>query len=113
MKKIIVTLFSVFLLFTVFGQSAKVVADKIVGVVGDRIILYSDIQNAIADAVRNNREVPPNAECFLMEQAFVSKVLMLQAEKDSLPVSDDEIEADLENRIRQYINIYGTQEGLE
>jgi len=113
MKKIIVTLFSVFLLFTVFGQSAKVVADKIVGVVGDRIILYSDIQNAIADAVRNNREVPPNAECFLMEQAFVSKVLMLQAEKDSLPVSDDEIEADLENRIRQYINIYGTQEVLE
>lgn len=113
MKKIIVTLFSVFSLFTLFGQSAKVIADKIVGVVGDRIILYSDIQNAIADAVRNNREVPPNAECFLMEQAFVSKVLMLQAEKDSLPVSDDEIEADLENRIRQYINIYGTQEVLE
>jgi len=113
MKKIIVTLFSVFSILTLFSQSAKVVADKIVGVVGDRIILYSDIQNAIADAVRNNREVPPNAECFLMEQAFVSKVLMLQAEKDSLPVSDDEIEADLENRIRQNINIYGTQEVLE
>jgi peptidyl-prolyl cis-trans isomerase SurA len=113
MKKIIITLFSAFSIFTLFGQSAKVVADKIVGVVGDRIILYSDIQNAIADAIRNNREVPPNAECFLMEQAFVSKVLMLQAEKDSLPVSDDEIEADLENRIRQYINIYGTQEVLE
>ncbi|NJO26037.1 MAG: peptidylprolyl isomerase, partial [Bacteroidia bacterium] len=48
-----------------------------------------------------------------MEQALISKVLMLQAEKDSLPVTDDEIEADLDNRIRRYINIYGTQEALE
>jgi peptidyl-prolyl cis-trans isomerase SurA len=29
--------------------------------------------------------VPDNAECLIMEQALVSKVLMLQAEKDSLP----------------------------
>jgi peptidyl-prolyl cis-trans isomerase SurA len=38
---------------------------------------------------------------------------MLQAEKDSLPISDEEIEADLDNRIRKYINAYGTQEALE
>lgn len=113
MKKIIITLFPVFSFLMLCSQPAKVVADKIVGVVGDRIILYSDIQNAIADAARNNRPIPDNAPCVLMEQAFVSKVLMLQAEKDSLPVSEEEVEADLENRIRQYINIYGTQEVLE
>jgi len=39
--------------------------------------------------------------------------LMLQAEKDSLPISEEEIEADLDNRIRKYINAYGTQEALE
>lgn len=113
MRKLILVLCSFFSLTLLQAQSAKVVADKIVGVVGDRIILYSDIQNAIADAVRNNRPVPENAECFLMEQALVSKVLMLQAEKDSLPVSEEDIEADLDNRIRQYINIYGSQEILE
>ena len=48
-----------------------------------------------------------------MEQALISKVLMLQAEKDSLPVTDDEVEADLDNRIRKYINAYGSQEALE
>jgi len=95
------------------AQSAKVVADKIMGIVGDRIILYSDIQNAIADAVRNGTPVPDNAHCVLLEQALVSKVLMLQAEKDSLPVTDDEVEADLDNRIRRYINAYGSQEALE
>ena len=89
------------------------VADKILGIVGDRIILYSDIQNTISDAVRNGGQVPDNAQCVLMEQALISKVLMLQAEKDSLPVTDEEIEADLDNRIRKYINAYGTQEALE
>lgn len=95
------------------GQSAKVVADKILAVVGDRIVLYSDIQNTIADAIRNGNQVPENANCVLMEQALISKVLMLQAERDSLPITEDEVEADLDNRIRKYINMYGSQEALE
>jgi peptidyl-prolyl cis-trans isomerase SurA len=113
MKKIII--FSFFLSFFSFvdAQSAKVTADKILGVVGDRIILHSDIQNSIADAQRNGTQVPDNAHCVLLEQALVSKVLMLQAEKDSLPVTDDEVEADLDNKVRRFINMYGSQEALE
>jgi len=115
MKKIF-TLSLSFLMAATFaaqGQSAKVVADKILAVIGDKIILYSDIQNTISDAVRNGNQIPDNAQCVLMEQALISKVLMLQAEKDSLPITEDEIEADLDNRIRKYINAYGTQEALE
>jgi len=115
MKKIF-TLSLFFLIAATFaaqGQSAKVVADKILAIVGDRIILYSDIQNTISDAIRNGNQVPENAQCVLMEQALISKVLMLQAEKDSLPVTEEEIESDLDNRIRKYINAYGSQEALE
>lgn len=96
-----------------FAQTQKAVADKIVGIVGDRIILYSDIKNSIADMKRQGAEVPENAECSVMEQALLSKVLMLQAEKDSLPVTEEEIEAELDQRIRYFINAYGTQEALE
>ena len=113
MKKTLLSLITVFAITTAFAQPAKVVADKIIGVVGDRIILYSDIRNAIDDARRNNQEIPANAECFLMEQALVSKVLMLQAEKDSLPVSDEDVEADLDNKVRRWINMYGSQEVVE
>ena len=114
MKKI----FTLGLLFTILSvavkaQSAKVVADKILAIVGDRIILYSDIQNTIADAIRNGQQIPDNAQCVLMEQALMSKVLMLQAMKDSLPVTDEEVEADLDNRIRRYINMYGSEEALQ
>lgn len=113
MKKFITLSLGLCFITSAFAQSAKVVADKILGIVGDRIILYSDIKNTIADAERGGDSIPANAHCYLLEQALVSKVLMLQAEKDSLPVTDDEVEADLENRIRRYINMYGSQEALE
>jgi len=95
------------------SQSAKVVADKIAGIVGDRIILQSDIKNSIADIQRQGGTIPDNAECLIMEQALISKVLMLQAEKDSLPVTDEEVEAELDQKIRYYINQLGSQEALE
>jgi len=99
---------------TVFaqGQSFKAVADKIVAVVGDKIILRSDIYNSIADARRQGANVPEKAECMLLEQAIISKVLMLQAQKDSLPVTDEEVEAELDQRIRYYVNQLGSEDEL-
>lgn len=113
-KKILTAIFLLFAgLVMAQGQAKKAVADKIIAVVGDRIILYSDIKNSIADIVRQGGQVPPDAECMIAEQAIVSKVLMLQAEKDSLPVTDEEVEAELDQRIRYYINQLGTKETLE
>jgi peptidyl-prolyl cis-trans isomerase SurA len=108
-----VLFFVVLLSLGASAQAKKVVADKIAAVVGDRIILLSDIKNSVADIARRGETVPPNAECLIMEQAVVSKMMMLQAQKDSLPVTDDEVEADLDNRIRQYINQFGSQEAVE
>lgn len=95
------------------AQPKKVVADKIIAVVGDKIILQSDIQNSMSDMVRQGSQLPENADCLISEQAIVSKVLMLQAEKDSLPVTDEEVEAELDQRIRYFIQQFGTQEQLE
>ena len=97
----------------VLAQPQKVVADRIAGIVGDQIILLSDIKNSIADISRQGGQVPPNAECLIMEQALISKVLMIQAMKDSLPVTDEEVEAELDQKIRYYINQLGSQEALE
>jgi peptidyl-prolyl cis-trans isomerase SurA len=95
------------------AQPQKVVADKIAAIVGDRIILHSDIQNSLLDVVRQGGTVPENGACMLTEQAIVSKILMLQAEKDSIPVSDEEVEAELDQKIRYYINQLGSQQALE
>ena len=65
------------------------------------------------DIHRQGGTVPENAECLIMEQAIISKVLMLQAEKDSLPVTEEEMEAELDQKMRYYINQLGSQEALE
>src|SRR5215210_4139953 len=93
---------------TVSAQPKKVIADKIVAQVGDKIILRSDIFNSIQDAQRQGVQLPPNPECVLVERALIEKALVLQAEKDSLPLSEEDVEADLDNRIRGFIMQYGS-----
>lgn len=88
-------------------------ADKIIAVVGDKIVLRSDVDNQLLDMQRQGVELPPNARCLSLEQSMGVKALVLQAEKDSLPVSDEEISADIDNQIRGFINMYGSKEELE
>jgi len=97
----------------VFAQSAKVVADKIIAVVGDKVILKSDIDNTITDMQRQGIEVPANARCQTLEQSMGVKALVLQAERDSLPVTEEEVAADIDNQVRYFIGAYGSKEKLE
>jgi peptidyl-prolyl cis-trans isomerase SurA len=112
MKQIIVLVAALICVQAGFAQRT-VVADKIVGIVGDKIILKSDITNAILDAKRQNQEIPPDAECMIIQQALAQKALVLQAEKDSIQVSDEEIDALLENQIRGFIQAYGSKQAVE
>ena len=95
------------------SQPKKVIADKIIAVVGDKIILKSDIDNSLTDMQRQNIEIPANARCSMLEQAMGIKALVLQAEKDSLPVTDEEVETIIDNRIRGFIGQFGSKDELE
>jgi peptidyl-prolyl cis-trans isomerase SurA len=120
MKKIylFVVLFAAVGLFTtnVAAQSKKVIADKIVGQVGDKIILRSDIENAISDLKRQaqgqENVIIPTA-CQILEGQLIQKALVLQGQKDSLKISEDDIDAALDNRIRGAIQQYGSKDLLE
>jgi peptidyl-prolyl cis-trans isomerase SurA len=113
-KRILISLIcSCFFGMLVFAQPKKVVADKIIAVVGDKVVLKSDLDNTIMDMQRQGIEVPANARCLSLEQAMGIKALVLQAERDSLPVTEEEIAADIDNQIRGFINAYGSKEELE
>ena len=97
-----------------FAQE-KVVADKIAGIVGDKIILKSELAVAIADMQRNanGADVKGIDECSILDNMLIQKALVVQAEKDSLPVSDEEVEAEVDQRIRYFINLYGGKDAFE
>ena len=91
------------------------VADKIAGIVGDKIILKSELALALQDMQRNSggADLKGVDECTVLDNMLIQKALVLQAEKDSLPVSDEEVEAMVDQKIRYFINLYGGKEAFE
>lgn len=116
MKQVLIVILLVGGFFSAEAQSKRIVADKIIAQVGDKIILQSDVTNALSDLKRQAQgqdNVVLPTECQILEGQLIQKALVLQAQKDSLTVSDDEIENEMENRIRKYIASYGSKEVLE
>jgi peptidyl-prolyl cis-trans isomerase SurA len=114
MKKSLFTICLIATACILSAQTKKVMADKIIATVGDKIILKSEIDNSISDMQRQNIDVPPNGRCLLLEQALGLKALVIQAQEiDSIPVSDEDIDADIDNKIRYFINQYGSKEIVE
>jgi len=110
MHKTLVFIFLFFTCLSGFSQQ-KIVADKIVGIVGDKIILRSEISTAIGDIVRQGGQAPE--DCVVIDGMLIQKALVLQAEKDSIPVSDDDVEAEIDQKIRYFIGVYGSKDALE
>ena len=104
-------IFISFIICNISFAQQKVVADKIVGIVGDKIILNSDIANAIGDVIRQGGQAPE--DCAVLDQMLIRKALVLQAEKDSIPVTDEDVEATIDQKIRFFIAQYGGKDALE
>src|SRR5664279_6435125 len=110
MKKSLFAVLSMLMACAVTAQQ-KVVADKIVGIVGDKIILKSEIAMANEDLKRQGGQEQDG--CYILDNMLVSKALVLQAEKDSIPVTEEEIDAEIDQKIRYFISQYGSKEALE
>jgi peptidyl-prolyl cis-trans isomerase SurA len=114
MKKRILLLSSFALLsFASFAQPNKLTVEKVIGVIGNKLILRSDVEDRILDMQRQGVDVPANGKCFIMQDLMSTKTLVLQAEKDSLPVTDEEVEGEIDTKIRSYINQFGSKDELE
>jgi len=95
--------------FCLQGQDDKVI-DKIVGKVGDRIVLYSDVE---VQFQQSQAQGNPASRCDVLDNILLEKLLVNQAELDSVVVSEDEVESELNNRFRYYINLLGSEEAFE
>ncbi|MEE2699997.1 MAG: peptidylprolyl isomerase [Bacteroidota bacterium] len=101
---------SFFLTFNVFAQK---VIDRVDAIVGNEIILTSDIeaqyQQYLAQGYTNIGEI----RCQVIEDLLYQKLLLNQAKIDSLEVSEQEVKSELEKRIRYFVAQVGSKEKLE
>ena len=65
--------------------SKKVVADRIAAIVGDKIILKSELTLAISDMERQSggADLKGIDECSVLDKMLIQKALVVQAEHDS------------------------------
>ncbi len=108
MIKLKLLLFAILFSLTTLAQQQ--VIDKVVGVIGKYPILLSDIQNTMLE--QEKREQPLN-KCKAFELLVFQKLLLAQADRDSVVVNDNEVEQELGRRMNYYIQQFGNEEKLE
>ncbi len=90
----------------------NVLIDKVAGVVGDKIVLKSDIDIQTQQAKLQGIPLE-GGECQVLDQLLLEKLLINQASIDSIQVSEEEVEIELDNRLRYYIGMLGSEEQFE
>jgi peptidyl-prolyl cis-trans isomerase SurA len=110
-KTIMVTLIMISS-FASFGQGK--VIDKVVAVVGENAIYYSDIENQYMQYIMQGYTSNGQAiRCQIFEEILFAKLLLNQAQLDSIEVSDDQVEQEMDRRLQYFIGQIGSREKLE
>ena len=104
--------FFLFLLLTSFGLSAQSI-DKIEAVIGDEIILTSEIESQYLQFLSQGNTSSNNIRCQIVEDLLFQKLLVNQAKFDSLIVSNDEVEDEVSKRLTYFENQLGSLQKVE
>lgn len=87
--------------------------DGIVAVVGDEIVLASDVRDRVTQAQLEGREVSADNECGLIESILFEKLLLHNARLDSLEVTEAEVMGEIDRRLTYYLQMFGSLEAFE
>ena len=97
----------------VFIANSQVLVESVAAIVGNEVIYLSDLENTVTDLRRNGTKTPlDELTCTVFQQLLVSKLFMDQARIDSITVTDDAVEGDLNMRMNDAIRTAGSEEAL-
>lgn len=87
--------------------------DGIIAVVGDEIILQSELEARMAQEQMRGITIKPEKGCELLEEMLFEKLLLHNARIDSLEVNDAEVMDEIDRRLAYYIELLGSIEAFE
>ncbi|MFM7769319.1 MAG: peptidylprolyl isomerase, partial [Bacteroidota bacterium] len=97
---------------SVFAQPGKSI-DKIIGGVGNEIILLSELENGKYEITQGKNSLSRQRECGIFEDLLYQKLLLHQAKIDSVEVTDGEVNNQVERRISYFLEMFGSVEAFE
>jgi peptidyl-prolyl cis-trans isomerase SurA len=103
-----------FLLLILFSCSLSAQSiDKIEAVLGDEIILTSEIESQYLQYLSQGNSKSNKIRCQIVEDLLFQKLLVNQAKLDSLVVSEDEVESEVSKRLSYFESQLGSVKKVE
>lgn len=102
------------LFFPLLSTAQEKIIDEVVAVVGSNVILLSDVESQYLQLkAQGSILVGPEVRCQILESFLYQKLLLNQAELDSIEISDSRVESSMDARLRYFIMQFGSQDKLE
>ena len=103
------------LLATVSASAQKYngVIDKSIAVVGNEMIMLSQLEEEVQMMRASGMKSDRNLRCELLESMMVSKLFLMQARLDSLTINNDMVETEMRNRVDQIRTQLGGDDEVE
>ena len=102
------------LMLGILSSNAQVLVESVAAIVGNEVIYLSDIENGVMDARRGNPRIPVDEiRCRVFQELLIAKLFVDQARIDSIQVTDDTVEGDLNMQINDAIRTAGSEKALE
>jgi peptidyl-prolyl cis-trans isomerase SurA len=97
----------------VFTAHSQQLVESIAAIVGNEVIYLSDLENTITDLRRGGNKTPVDQlRCNVFQEMLVSKLFLDQARIDSIVVTADAVDGELNMRMNDAIRRAGSEEAL-
>lgn len=115
-KKYLKILFlSLFFLTALNYVQAQKEGDRVIAIVGNEIILESDLQYQMQMYARQNNmtSLNPGIAQQIFQQMVTDKIILAKAEQDSIIVKDEEVNKELDYRLKSLIQQVGSEQRVQ
>ena len=112
-KKTAITLFALVATCAMASAQKYKYVDKTVAVVGNEVVMISDIEGAVKDRAAQGMSSDRNVRCEVLESILESKLFLMQARIDSLTVNQDMVEGSLSQQADRMLTYLGGEDKVE
>ncbi len=104
----------VMLLTGLQATNGQVLVESVAAIVGNEVLYLSDIENMVVDVRRSGNKLPlDQLRCNILREMLITKLFLDQSRIDSITVTDDVVEGDVNMSMNKAIREAGSEKALE
>jgi peptidyl-prolyl cis-trans isomerase SurA len=99
---------------SIAASNAQKLVDAVSAIVGNEVIYLSDVENGVVQQqMYSSRNSVDELRCSVFEELLISKLFLDQARLDSITVTDESVDSELNMRLNDFIRRAGSEQALE